>query len=80
MRELLQIFPILLTVAVAMLLFEHPAYAYANPGAGLWAIQAVGSGWYLRTRIHSVPHPDSTSRQEPAETLTTKEDEGATSL
>ena len=83
MRKLLQISPILLIVAGAMLLSERPAYAYADPGTGLLAIQAVGSalvasGWYLRKRIHSLLHRDSASSREPAETSMTKEDEGAT--
>jgi hypothetical protein len=84
MRKLLQIFPILLIVAGAMLLSERPAYAYADPGPGLLAIQTVGSalvasGWYLRKRIYSLLRRDSATRQEPAETATTKEDEDATS-
>ncbi len=83
MRKPLQIFPILLIVAGAMMLAERPAYAYADPGTGLLAVQAVGSaliasGWYLRRRIYSLLHRDSASGQEPAETSKTKEDEGAT--
>jgi len=80
MKKLLQIFPILLMVAGAMLLSERPAYAYADPGTGLLAIQAVGSalvasGWYLRKRIYSLLHLSSVARQERAETRATKEEE-----
>jgi hypothetical protein len=75
--------PILSIIAGAMLLFERPAYAYADPGTGLLATQAVGSAlvapwWYLRKRIHFVLRLISAASQEPAETPTTKEDEGAT--
>lgn len=61
MRKLLLIFPILLMVVGALFLFEQPAYAYADPGTGLLAIQAVGSalvatGWYLRRKIYSLLH------------------------
>ncbi len=43
----------------AVLLFEQPAHAYADPGTGLLAIQAVGSaivasGWYLRRKIYAL--------------------------
>lgn len=39
-----------------LLMAERPAYAYADPGTGLLAIQALGSamvaaGWYLRRKI-----------------------------
>jgi len=50
----------------AVILFERPAYAYADPGSGLMAIQAVGSalvatGWYLRRKIYMFfQHVDST--------------------
>lgn len=81
MKKLLQVFPILLMVAGAMLLSERPAYAYADPGTGLLAIQAVGSalvasGWYLRKKIYSLLHRSSVTRGEQAETPETKEDEG----
>ncbi len=56
--KLLHIFPIILMLVGAVLLFERPAYAYADPGTGLLAVQAVGSalvatGWYLRRKIFS---------------------------
>lgn len=45
----------------AAILFERPAYAYADPGSGLLAIQAAGSalvatGWYLRRKIYLFFH------------------------
>ena len=45
----------------AVLLFERPAYAYADPGTGLLAVQAAGSalvatGWYLRRKIYALFH------------------------
>jgi O-antigen/teichoic acid export membrane protein len=61
MRLLLKIFPLVLILVGATLLFERPAYAYADPGTGLLAIQAVGSalvasGWYLRRKIYALFH------------------------
>ncbi|HUB51056.1 MAG TPA: hypothetical protein VL986_02735 [Terracidiphilus sp.] len=57
--RLLRILPLLLIVVGAVILFEQPAYAYADPGTGLLAIQAVGSaivasGWYLRRKIYAL--------------------------
>jgi hypothetical protein len=57
--RLLRILPLLLIVVGAVILFERPAYAYADPGTGLLAIQAVGSalvasGWYLRRKIYAL--------------------------
>jgi hypothetical protein len=57
--RLLRILPLLLMVVGALILFEQPAYAYADPGTGLLAIQAVGSaivasGWYLRRKIYAL--------------------------
>jgi hypothetical protein len=59
MKKLLQISPIFVIFAGLVLLFELPAYAYADPGTGLLAIQALGSalvasGWYLRRRIRAI--------------------------
>jgi hypothetical protein len=61
MRKLLQIIPIFLMIVGSVLLFERPALAYADPGTGLLAVQAVGSavvavGWYLRRKIYSFFH------------------------
>jgi hypothetical protein len=64
MRVLLRIFPLVLVFVGALLLFERPAYAYADPGSGLLAIQAAGSalmatGWYLRRKIYAFFHRDA---------------------
>jgi len=58
----------------ALLLSERPAYAYADPGTGLLALQAAGSalvaaGWYLRRKIHTLLHrakPAAVSQDEDA--------------
>ena len=54
--KLLRILPLVLIFMGALLLFERPAFAYADPGTGLLALQAAGSaliaaGWYLRRKI-----------------------------
>ena len=82
MRKLLLIIPIALIVAGATLLFERPAYAYADPGSGLLAIQAAGSalvaiGWYLRGKIHRLFYKGSSSSSAPIESPAKKEDEGS---
>lgn len=64
MRFLLRVFPIFLIVLGAVMLFERPAYAYADPGTGLLAIQAAGSalvatGWYLRRKIYALFRRDA---------------------
>src|ERR1700691_2874381 len=61
MRILLRIFPLILILFGATLLFEQTAHAYADPGTGLLAVQAAGSalvatGWYLRRKIYSLFH------------------------
>jgi type IV secretory pathway VirB2 component (pilin) len=61
MKTALSVVSVLLIVVGAALLFERPAYAYADPGSGLLAIQAAGSalvaaGWYLRRRIYLLFH------------------------
>jgi hypothetical protein len=61
MKILLSIASIMLVAVGAALLFERPAYAYADPGSGLLAIQAAGSalvaaGWYLRHKIYVLFH------------------------
>lgn len=70
--RLLQVFPLILILAGAVLLFERPAYAYADPGTGLLAIQAAGSalvatGWYLRRKIHALFRPQADSKHEAEE-------------
>ncbi|MGA3131750.1 MAG: hypothetical protein ABSD59_13170 [Terracidiphilus sp.] len=52
----MRLLPLALILVGAVLLSERPAYAYADPGTGLLAIQAAGSalvaaGWYLRRKI-----------------------------
>lgn len=59
--KLFQLFSVVLILVGAALLFERPAYAYADPGTGLLAVQAAGSalvatGWYLRRKIYSLFH------------------------
>jgi len=53
----LSIISIALIVLGVALVSERLAYAYADPGNGLLAIQAAGSalvatGWYLRRKIY----------------------------
>lgn len=61
MKLVVSIVSLLLIFIGAALLFERPAYAYADPGSGLLAIQAAGSallaaGWYLRRKIYVLFH------------------------
>jgi hypothetical protein len=82
MRLLLRIFPLALIAFGALLLFERPAYAYADPGTGLLAIQAVGSalvagGWYLRKKIYSLFHRNPPAKLEAEETSDPRNGEGA---
>ena len=63
----------------AAILFERPAYAYADPGTGLLAIQAAGSaivaaGWYLRRKIYALFHRGAPNA-EPKELPTVTEGE-----
>jgi hypothetical protein len=63
-RKLFQLFSVGLIIVGAALLFERPAYAYADPGTGLLAVQAAGSalvatGWYLRRKIYSLFHSEN---------------------
>ena len=65
--KLLHIFPVVLIFVGAALVFERPAYAYADPGTGLLAVQAAGSalvatGWYLRRKIYSLFRSDDLPR------------------
>ena len=60
-RRFFKFFSVALILLGAALLFERPAYAYADPGTGLLAVQAAGSalvatGWYLRRKIYSLFH------------------------
>jgi hypothetical protein len=61
MKKLLRILSLVLMIVGLALLLERPAYAYADPGSGLLAIQAAGSaliatGWYLRRKIYALFH------------------------
>jgi hypothetical protein len=61
MKLIVSVVPLLLIFVGAVILFERPAYAYADPGTGLLAIQAAGSalvaaGWYLRRKIFLLFH------------------------
>lgn len=75
MKLLLRIFPLVLMLVGALILSERPAYAYADPGTGLLALQAAGSalvaaGWYLRRKIYSLFHraePVAESRNDAAD-------------
>ena len=78
MKTLLGFLSIILLVSGAAMLFERPAYAYADPGTGLLAIQAVGSalvatGWYLRRKIAALFQRESQSGRGAA----TKNEEGS---
>jgi hypothetical protein len=81
---MLRILPLALILAGATLLFELPAYAYADPGTGLLTVQALGSalvaaGWYLRKKIYSIFHRGSQPKQERQE-LSAAEDSDGSSL
>jgi len=59
--RMLHTIPLVMILVGAVLLFERPAYAYADPGTGLLAVQAAGSaliatGWYLRRKIVALFH------------------------
>ena len=61
MKKLISFFPLALMLLGAALMMERPAYAYADPGTGLLAVQAFGSmlvatGWYLRRKIYALLH------------------------
>ena len=81
-RRLFQFFSVVLILVGAALLFERPAYAYADPGTGLLAIQAVGSalvagGWYLRKKIYSLFHRSQPAKPTTEETSIDRDREGA---
>lgn len=70
--RLLRVFPLILIFVGAVLLFERPAYAYADPGTGLLAIQAAGSalvatGWYLRRKVYALFYRQAAPKREPEE-------------
>ena len=70
--KLIQILPVILIFLGVLLVFERPAYAYADPGTGLLAVQAAGSalvatGWYLRKKIYSLFRSGDAPKSEPVE-------------
>lgn len=80
--KLLHIFPVVLILVGAALVFERPAYAYADPGTGLLAVQAAGSalvatGWYLRRKIYSLFRSDEAPSPEPVEHSVAKDGENS---
>jgi len=82
MKMLLRLPAIVLIFVGLTLLFERPAYAYADPGTGLLAIQAVGSalvagGWYLRRKIFVLLHRDEPAKLEPAKLAIPEDAEGS---
>lgn len=84
MHKLLRIIPLMLWIAGFAMLFERAAYAYADPGTGLLAVQAVGSvvvatGWYLRRKISSLFHWNGAAKAASPERPATEEYEGPTS-
>jgi hypothetical protein len=79
--RLLRILPLVLIFIGAILLSERLAYAYADPGTGLLALQAAGSaliaaGWYLRRKIYTLFHrtEQATGNQEQKERIENTED------
>jgi hypothetical protein len=81
MRIFLRLFPLVLILVGAALLFERPAYAYADPGTGLLAIQAVGSalvagGWYLRRKIYALLHRGAARAESDSLPATVEDSEG----
>ncbi len=85
MKRLLLTIPIALIAIGAMLLFEQRAYAYADPGSGLLAIQAAGSalvatGWYLRRKIYAFLRYVSPNKQEPDQYRAVTEDKDSPHL
>jgi len=68
--KVFQILSVALILVGSLLIFERPAYAYADPGTGLLAVQAAGSalvatGWYLRRKIYSLFRSGDETQHEP---------------
>ena len=83
MRKIMQATSVLLIFVGAMLLSQKPAYAYADPGTGLLAIQAAGSaliaaGWYMRRKIYSLFHRSADDVRQSEESPTENQDESST--
>jgi hypothetical protein len=84
MPKLLRIISSMLWIAGLAMLFERSAYAYADPGTGLLAVQAVGSvvvatGWYLRRKISSLLHWNGAEKPATEAHPAREEHEGSTS-
>ena len=82
MRILLRFFSVVLILIGVSLLVERPAYAYADPGTGLLAIQAVGSalvagGWYLRRKIYALFNRGNAQKPDPETLPISKDGEGS---
>jgi hypothetical protein len=82
MKRLMQAIPFLLIFVGALLLSQQPAYAYADPGTGLLAIQAAGSaliaaGWYMRRKIYVLFHRSVEDVRQPEESPTANQDESS---
>ena len=82
MRKLILAIPFLIIFVGAMLLSQRPAYAYADPGTGLLAIQAAGSaliaaGWYMRRKIYALFHRGADDMHQPEESPTENQDESS---
>lgn len=80
--RLLRLFPLALILLGVALLLERPAYAYADPGTGLLAIQAVGSalvagGWYLRKKIAALFRRGAPAKPEAEQASVPKDGEGS---
>ena len=78
--KLLQILPVALILVGAVLACERPAYAYADPGTGLLAVQAAGSalvatGWFLRRKIASLFRSGGNPAAQPVEQAANANDE-----
>jgi hypothetical protein len=83
MRKIMQATSVLLIFVGAVLLSQKPAYAYADPGTGLLAIQAAGSaliaaGWYMRRKIYSLFHRSADDVRQSEESPTENQDESST--
>jgi hypothetical protein len=79
MKKILWLIPHMLVLIGAALVCERPAYAYADPGTGLLAIQAAGSaliatGWYLRRKIYSILHREPAKSQSKENSIAPEKD------
>jgi hypothetical protein len=84
MTKPLRISSFLLLLTGAAMLFQLQAYAYADPGTGLLAVQAVGSvlvatGWYLRRKLSGLLRWGASAKAASEERPSVEEGEGSTS-